>query len=81
MWEWILNNLTAVVQKMHLSKSISGVEKDDIVSMVIMRLCEDRKLAQQIYDEKKTGLLYRMAKCEIYEQKSKMFFNINTLIK
>lgn len=74
MWEWIMNELRKVVKALPLNDSIIGVEKDDIVSIVIMYLCQNTDVAKRIYENKEIGFLYTLAKKEIYNQKGKMFF-------
>lgn len=75
MWAWILSELQKAVTALPMDSAITGIDKDDIVSIVILYLCEDQKLAVEIYKNQKIGLLYQLVKCELYEQKSRMFFN------
>lgn len=75
MWQWILENLTRAVKSINLSKNIIAVDKEDIVSNVCLYLCEHQDIAKEIYEHKKIPYLYTLAKREVYEQQSKMFFD------
>lgn len=75
MWAWILKELQKSVRALSLNSAAIGVEKEDIVSLVIIKLCQNEALAKDIYDNKKKGYLYRLIKQEIYEQSSKDFFD------
>lgn len=76
MWQWILENLTRAVKSIPLSNNIVAlVGKDDIVSNVCLYLCEHQDVAKEIYENKKVPYLYTLAKREVYEQQSKMFFD------
>lgn len=74
MWEWILSELRKVVKALPLNDCIVGIEKDDIVSLVTVSLCQNPDMAKRIYENKEIGLLYTLAKKEIYNQRGKMFF-------
>lgn len=71
MWQWILSSLNNAAKPLKCNRSI----KDDLVSEVAMKLCENRELAKRIYDKKEVGLLYQMLKFELYEMNSKCGFD------
>jgi len=73
MWEWLLAELQKAVKALPLR--VEGVDKDDIVSNVALLLFENNELATDIYKHKKSALLYKLLKREIYEVKSKRFFD------
>lgn len=73
MWEWLLAELQKAVKALPLR--VEGVDKDDIVSNVALLLFENNELATDIYKHKKSVLLYKLLKREIYEVKSKRFFD------
>jgi len=73
MWEWLLAELQKAVKALPLR--VEGVDKDDIVSNVALLLFENKELATDIYKHKKSALLYKLLKREIYEVKSKRFFD------
>lgn len=75
MWAWILKELQKAVKALPFNKALVGVEKEDIVSLVALYLCQNQKMAKDIYEKKNIGLLYRLIKHEIFEQESKMCFN------
>jgi hypothetical protein len=74
MWEWLLNELQKAVKALKVNSSITSVDEDDIVSIVAIYLFQNKTLATKIYNDKNIGLLYKLVRHEIYEQKSKMFF-------
>lgn len=71
MWAWILKELQKAVKALPYNKTIVGVEKEDIVSLVALYLCQNQKMAKDIFENKKISMLYRLVKREIYEQESK----------
>lgn len=75
MWAWILKELQKAVKALPFNKTVVGVEREDIVSLVALYLCQNQKLAKDIYEKNNIGLLYRLIKHEIYEQESKACFN------
>ena len=75
MWEWLMNELKKIVYSLRVNRTIVAVGEDDIVMEIMLYLWQDKDLAEEIYQNKKIGLLYHMAKKEIYECKSKQFFD------
>ena len=71
MWAWILKELQKAVKALPFNKAVVGVEKEDIVSLVALYLCQNQKMAEDIYENKKISMLYKLAKREIYEQESR----------
>lgn len=67
--------MTRAVRSIPLTKDIASIEKDDVISNVCLYLCEHQDVAKDIYEGKKASSLYQLAKFEIYELRSKMFFN------
>lgn len=75
MWSWILTELKKASRALPLSKNIVAVDRDDIVSNVMLYLLSRPEVAEDIYNRKQIGSLYQLAKFEIYNQNSKMFFD------
>ncbi|MCM1231608.1 MAG: hypothetical protein NC489_15935 [Ruminococcus flavefaciens] len=73
MWNWIMNELYNACKTVGVSKS-SGAETDDVVQDVCIQLLEKKEYAKEIYDGRKTWLLAKLVKAQIYESKSKLFF-------
>ena len=75
MWEWIITELRKIVKILPLSNCVTGIEKDDIISIVLVYLFQNKSIAKKIYENKEIGLLYTIAKKEIYNQRGKLFFD------
>lgn len=71
MWSWILRELEKAVKATQVNKAVVGMEQEDIVSLAAVRLCQNPKMAKDIYDNKRVGVLYRLVKRVIYEEESK----------
>lgn len=74
MWTWIMNELQKAVKALPLKKQIISVEKDDIIQNVALTLLNNPDLAKDIYENKKVGVLYAIAKREIYGNEGKLYF-------
>lgn len=75
MWAWIIKELQKATRSLSLNSSVTGVDKEDIVSLVLMKLCQDEALAKDIYKNERRTYLYRLVKEEVYEQDSKAMFD------
>lgn len=74
MWNWILTELKKATKALPLSKNIVAVDRDDIVSDVMLYLLLRPEVAEDIFNRKQIGSLYQLAKFEIYNQNSKLLF-------
>ena len=74
MWAWILSELQRITKSLQVNRTITAVDEDDIVAEVLLYLCQNQELAQDIYKNKKIMLLYQLARAEIYNQRAKQFF-------
>lgn len=73
MWEWLLKEIQRAVRALPLN--VTGADRDDVVGNVSLLLCKNYALAKDIYENKKVGVIYQIAKREIYDIRSKMFFD------
>lgn len=74
MWAWIIEQLYCACQITGIAKS-SGAETDDVVQDVCMQLIGNPKYAKEIYEGKKTWLLAKLVKAQIYDSESRMYFD------
>lgn len=74
MWTWIMNELQKAVKALPLNKQVVSVEKDDIVQNVALTLLNNPDLAKNIYENKRVGVLYAIAKREIYDNEGTFYF-------
>lgn len=74
MWEWLLQELKKASKEVTTNKHY-GIERDDVVSNVILNLYKKPELAIELYESKSDikPLLICMLKREVYAMKSKYF--------
>ena len=74
MWEWLLQELKKASKDITTNKHYM-IEKDDVVSNVILNLYKKPEVALELYESKSDikPLLICMLKREVYEMKSKYF--------
>ena len=80
MWEWILQELNNAYKNVYgkSSKNNSKVNADDVISEVCMVLIQNPTFAHEIYIKKKTWLLAKLIRTQIYENYSKVYFDNKT---
>lgn len=74
MWTWIMDELQKIVKALPLHKEYASIEKDDVVQNVVRMLLDNPNLAKDIYDNKKVGVLYVIARREIYDNEAEFYF-------
>lgn len=75
MWNWIFSETQKAVKALPFGKNVeyaTASDKDDLVSSVITYLIENPKLAKDIYKNKKIGVLYQLARYEVFEKEREM---------
>lgn len=77
MWNWILDELKTACRITGVSKH-SGTEAEDVISEVCLQLIANPEYAKEIYEGKKTWLLLKLVKAQIYDSKSKLSFDNRT---
>ncbi len=75
MWAWILDELRKIVYSLKVNRTITSVDEDDIISEIVLYLCQNQNVAEDIYNNKKISFLYSLARKEIYNQQGQQFFN------
>jgi hypothetical protein len=75
MWEWLLREVQKSVKALRVNKALTNADEDEIISAVCYYLCSNQDVAKEIYEGHKIGLLYKLAREEIYEAKSKIYFD------
>lgn len=81
MWEWILQELNNAYKSVCTGKSKinnSKLNADDIISDVCMILIQNPNFAYEIYIKKKTWLLAKLIRTQLYESHSKIYFDNKT---
>lgn len=69
-WEWLLTECKKI--SLHLCERPE--DADDVASDVFTCLVQDKKLAKEIYEEKKYPILYTLVKRTAYKAHSKKYY-------
>ena len=78
MWEWIFTELIKAGKRIMKSPNNDGIELDDVVQEVCLRLIENQDFAEEIYNSQNIGILTKLLKLQMYEQRSNNFFDNKT---
>mgnify|MGYP003291933199 CR=1 FL=1 len=69
MWEWIQQALYKACKNVNINKRMQvTADEDDIVQNVMLYLCQNTKVAEEVYYQKKVRFLSQLVKREAYEQ-------------